>query len=73
MEPLQLRFAFTTSITLAILGIILALSGLADWGLTIVALILMTTNAVSWWHGRLELGLVAEPLRQPAVARVSAQ
>ena len=34
------------------LGILLALSGLADWGLTMVALMLLATTAVSWWRSR---------------------
>ena len=73
MEPLQLRFAFTTSIALTILGILLAISGLADWGLTMVALMLMATSAVSWWRSRPEPGLRAESALQSSVARVSSK
>ncbi len=73
MEPLQLRFAFTTSTILIALGVLLASSGLADWGLAIVALMLMATTAVSWWRSRPGLAVGAEPVMSPVAARVSSQ
>ena len=47
MQRIQLRFALATSLGLLILGAFLAGVGLADWGLTIVALLLFATTLIS--------------------------
>ena len=73
MEPVQFRFAFTTSTALIALGVLLASSGLADWGLTTVALMLMATTGLSWWRSRAGFELGAESATSPLAARVSSQ
>lgn len=62
MNSVQIHFGLVCSVLLTIGGLWLVASGLADWGLLAVGVMLFIVSGVSWWRER-SPALVALPAR----------
>ena len=52
MDQRQIQFGLISAVALIILGFTLLQAGLADWGLSLVGLMLLGISGASWLHSR---------------------
>ena len=52
MDQQHILFGMVSSLSLVILGVVLSATALADWGLTLVGLLLMGISVASWLSNR---------------------